>query len=127
MDKVPHGKGKQVYLKAKVTYWGEIDNNRINGQGRTKHDEGTFMFEGRTDHGLPLEGQLDVYDQKTREKKFTAKLKGPKDNTSITYTDGKRYIGSIDPVKMIPEGKGIMTYPDNSTYSGEWYQGMPHG
>jgi hypothetical protein len=53
-DGVPHGKGKQIYIQAKITYWGEFDQNKVHGLGRAKHDLGHFVFEGRTDHGIPI-------------------------------------------------------------------------
>ncbi len=44
---------------------------------------------------------------------------------SIKLQGGEIYEGSL--VDGVPQGKGIMTYPDGSIYKGEFKAGEPYG
>lgn len=127
-DHDKHGKGKLIYTQNKITYEGEMVKGRISGEGKVYHHNGEFEFEGKTFLGIPTNGKLTVYNPETKDRKFTATIQEyPEKKAFIDYSDGRHYEGKINLHTFLPEGLGTMSYPNNTSYFGNWLKGMFHG
>lgn len=51
----------------------------------------------------------------------------PIGDTSITYHDGRKYVGKIHKKTLAPDGKGKATFTDGSYYEGDWTDGEMNG
>lgn len=49
------------------------------------------------------------------------------EHAEITWPDGNRYSGEIEPRSMFPEGKGLLEYATGTIYEGEFKQGRATG
>ncbi|MDP6032194.1 MAG: molecular chaperone Tir, partial [Alphaproteobacteria bacterium] len=65
-------------------------------------------------------------------------MTGKQHTVTIIYNDGKKYVGGWKGDRNLwsgpgttppgkPHGQGTATYPDGSTYVGEWKDGKKHG
>ena len=65
-----------------------------------------------------------MFNPETKERELTAELEDyPTKPAIINYADEKRYEGQINLKTFLPEGKGVMYYPNKNIYDGEWLAG----
>ena len=119
------------YSQHITVYEGEVD---FFGK---PHGKGCFICEGMNSS---TEGEF-VKGQFIRGRVVCPSFKGeicPSDGTaySLKYDDGSSYVGEIyiqhlgaigNITAILPQGQGVRTYPDTSTYTGGFSGGEPHG
>ncbi|WP_438834847.1 hypothetical protein [Streptococcus pluranimalium] len=90
-------KGTLTYDNHKITYNGEVANNRMNGQGKLTYDNGD-VYQGQFKNGV-FDGQG-------------------------TYKAAKGWSYSGEFKKGQADGQGVLKTKDNKTYKGEFKQGI---
>lgn len=90
-------KGTLTYDHQKITYKGEVANNRMNGQGKLTYENGD-TYQGQFKNGV-FDGQG-------------------------TYTAAKGWSYSGEFKKGQADGQGVLKTKDNKTYKGEFKQGI---
>ena len=105
------------------TYEGEWENDKIHGQGRWTHADGSY-YEGEFAQGARVDGKF-VNSGATEEYigQWNDRVREGK-GILIVKTLGK-YEGDFH--SDLPHGEGSFQYIDGSTYSGQWKDGMRWG
>jgi len=147
-----HGRGK-YYFKTKERYEGDFKNGAFDGQGTMYYPDGAYYVGGWKDNRKNGAGKLVTPDGKTMQGSWsmgnqinagssnteTAQNKPSSNNKPIANTNAKPT--NTKPVANLPDlsslrncattycrtGQGYYTYPDGSTWVGEFKEGVPNG
>lgn len=118
--------GKGIFESKDYRYEGQFKNGKITGQGIMSHKDKKGATIGFFKNGIP-HGYCRLSKQISGISFIEGIYSGSKfkGNVKISYDDKRVYYGQVK--GFIPNGQGIMEYPDGSTVIGVFKKGIPNG